>query len=163
MACMDLDYGSSRFTSQYPCGFRTQRGPADLTSKLQVSRLSIREPETPPLPSWFGSWVASLICESSVSRSKRNSSPGVRRHRSASLRSWLGVGTGRAGEGASSCCAKHRRILAHRQRFILAKSSREHHSSAKKTSGKRNRAAPRSPANSQCSALDTCWPARAVR
>ena len=90
MARMGLDYGSSRFTSQILLRVSAQRGTAHLTSKLQVSRLSIREPETPPLPSWFGSWVASLICESSVSRSKRNSSPGVRRHRSASLRSWLG-------------------------------------------------------------------------
>ena len=71
---------------------------------------------------------------------------------------------GRAGEGASSCCAKHRRILAHRQRVRDGKSSCEHHSSAKKTSGKRNRAAPRSPANSQCSAWTPAGPhARAGR
>ena len=54
MACMGVDYGSSRFTSQILDGFRRNVAPAQLTSKLQVSRLSIREPETPPLPSWLG-------------------------------------------------------------------------------------------------------------
>ena len=38
-------------------GFRRSTWPALMTQKRQIRRPSTREPETPPLPSWLGSFV----------------------------------------------------------------------------------------------------------
>ena len=67
-----------------PRTFPGPRGTRMPMRKLQIRRPSTREPETPPLPSCLALGWASLVGESNASRSKRNSSPGVRRHRSAS-------------------------------------------------------------------------------
>ena len=40
-----------------PRTFRGPRGTRMPMRKLQIRRPSIREPETAPLPSWFGFWV----------------------------------------------------------------------------------------------------------
>ena len=81
MASMDRKMRLSRWDPVLLSGFARNVAAPSPRPKLQIRRPSTREPETPPLRrAWVG------LSDMRVKRrcSKRNSSPGVRRHRSAS-------------------------------------------------------------------------------
>ena len=57
MASMDRKMRLSRWDPVLLSGFARNVAAPSPRPKLQIRRPSTREPETPPLPSWLGSWV----------------------------------------------------------------------------------------------------------
>ena len=73
--------------------------------KLQIRRPSTREPETPPLPSWLGSWVGfSEVSQASAAR-KETAAPGFGDIVARAVGS-VGTGRGEAGEQAARILQK---------------------------------------------------------